>query len=292
MFGFGLGLPRALSFGLSAAYLVALNLLLGLEETAPPPRREKYRLLSRTLMFNLTVVPALAFLATRLFDTSSDVAVALLLLSVAPGGPHAPFLARTAGGDVYLATETVIFLAKITVFTAPATARWLLGLKELEIADLPFMAKLMLLQVVPLLIGRQLRRRRPALADRLAPQLGRAVIAIVLTLLILLLHHHRLRTLGLLGDRGWLAVLSLAVAAMALGWLVGGPTVRTRRTMAITANSRNLGLAFVLAAAAYSERAVQLAMFGVWFVLFLFNNAFVWIVGRHTHEPTVPASAH
>jgi BASS family bile acid:Na+ symporter len=260
---------RTLATLFSATYLVSMMLALGLELGGAPreskeKKRAKRRMLVRGLLFNLIAVPALAFLVTRALHATSNVAIAFLILAAVPGGRFTPHLVKLGAGQVPLAIEVTLFLAKITAFTAAPTAKWLLTLHTLDIRELPFLLQLLLLQIVPLYGGKWLRRRHRPLADRLLlPAQRIAIVALLAAFVIILLRDDR----GLddmLHDRSWLAVAIVGIAAPLLGWLVGGPDEGNRRALAIGANSRELGLALVIATLAFPEPGVRTALFGIW----------------------------
>jgi BASS family bile acid:Na+ symporter len=285
---------------LVAAYLAAMMLVMGLELGNGPPeskdvKRRQRRLLIRGLLMNLVLFPVVAVGLTRVLHTSGDAAIALLLLAAAPGGRFAPQLTRTAGGDVPLSVEITLFLAKLTPFIAPTMARWMLGVHHIELHEMTFLVPLVLLQLVPYFTGRALRHRRRALAERL---LGPARIASTLFLAVLviwLLVHREFRSVLSLRGPGWLAVLAFAVVALALGWLLGGPTPRTRRAFAISATARELPLALVMASLAFPHGSVRTAVLGAWLVLSGFTYAFARLArqeaGTAPVEPTISAAA-
>ncbi len=69
----------------------------------------------------------------------------------------------------------------------------------------------------------------------------------------------------ILSNRAWLAVAVTGLAWPLLGWLLGGLDDGDRRAFAITAGSRELALALVLASLAFStNRGVHTALFGIW----------------------------
>jgi BASS family bile acid:Na+ symporter len=257
----------------TAVYLVLMMLAMGLElgdEPAPnrAAKQAQRRLVVRALAFNLLLLPLLAVTLTQLLRVSDDVAIAFLLLAAAPGGRFMPHLAHLAGVPLALSVEITLFLAKLVPFTAPLAAHWMLHTHRLELHELRFIAQLAVLQLLPYLLGRQLRKRRPALATRLERPVALAMWCGLVALLALTLATHELRgVLALLGDRGWWAVLIFALAAPGLGWLVGGPRPQTRLTFALSANARNLALALLLAQLAFADRAVQVAAFAAWLVL-------------------------
>jgi predicted Na+-dependent transporter len=76
--------------------MLSVGLTLGARPTEKRERRRARRRLLGALAFNLVVLPALAVALTHAVHASDEVAVALLLLAVAPGGRFLPQLAGLA----------------------------------------------------------------------------------------------------------------------------------------------------------------------------------------------------
>ncbi len=257
---------------LSSAYLVSMMFALGLELGVGPKeskteKRGKRRMLAWGLAFHLLALPALAFGVTRLLHLSDDVTIALLILMVAPGGRFAPHLVKLSGANVALAIEVTLFLAKLTGFTAAPLAKWMLTLHSLEVRELPLIAQLVLLQLLPYVIGKQLRKRDRARADQLMRPAHRlAIFFAVASLVVVLVKGDR--GLGdLLGQRGWIAVAIVTLASPVLGWFAGGAKRVNRKAFAIMADSRELALALVIASIAYPGTGVHTALFAIWSVM-------------------------
>ena len=284
-----LGLPAG---GILAAiYLVAMmfSVGLGLRAGQPPEkekRSKKIGLLIRGLILNLVLFPCAALLLTRSLHLSDDVGFALLIVAASPGGRFAPHFTRIAGGHTAMATEETLLLAKLSVLTVPVTTKLMLGVHHLHLEELPLILQVLVLQIVPLYAGEALARWRGETAARVENPLrivaSVAAVAAVLAFLV----ETRFRGLIMLGDRGWLAVLLVAAASVALGWLLGGASSHARRAMTISVLSRNLALALLVAGLAFPGRHVQLAVCGVWAVLggiaFLFAE---WVAHRPLQRP-------
>ena len=88
------------------------------------------------------------------------------------------------------------------------------------------------------------------------------------------------RSLALLGDRGWGAVLAVATASLLLGWLFGGHDEGPRRTLALSANAKEIGLALTMASVAFPQGHVRLAIFAVWATFAFLDLAFLTAIGR------------
>jgi BASS family bile acid:Na+ symporter len=266
---------------LAAAYLVTMMFSMGLELGGAPKedKHEKWHkrwLLVRALAFNLLLLPLVAVTLTHVMHSSGDLMVAFLLLAASPGGRFAPHLAKSSGADLGLSVEITLFLNKMIPLTAPITAAWMLHSHRVELSELKFIAALLVLQFVPYTVGRQIRKRRPEWAARLQRPFERISWLILVPVLALVVAAHPLRDVPALGaDRTWWVVLAFGVLAPALGWLLGGPAAETRRAFSVSANARNLAVAFVIAGEAFGGREVQLATFAVWAVFLVLEVSWV-----------------
>jgi BASS family bile acid:Na+ symporter len=236
------------------------------------------------------LLPGVAILLTKLLHPSTDGRIAILILAACPGGRFAPHLSRLARGQLSLSVEITLFLAKLTVLTAPLLTSWMLRLHHVEIHELPLLLRLLVLQLLPYVVGKQLRRRLGSRVDWLLRPLNVASLACMAGTLILLVIHHEMRTVTLLSGGDWLAVLTFAVVSLGLAWLLGGRSGPTRRAFAVTANARDLALALVIADAALAEHPVRLALFASWLLFFLFDFAFAWLAHRRGERVTTPSS--
>jgi BASS family bile acid:Na+ symporter len=264
---------------LTASFLIVMMFSLGLELGAQPrktkeTKRHERRLIVRALVLNLVVLPLIAFALVRGMHRSGVVAAAVLLAAATPGGRFAPHLAKVARGDLGLAVEITLFLAKLTAFTAPVTIKWLLGVPRIELHDLVLIAQLLLLQVLPYLVGRRLRRASPRLAERLARPLLALEAALGIAFFAVLLGRGALAGLRTVGPADWGAGFAFALLSLGSGWLAGGPEPEARRSFAVTAAARNLALGLLVASALFPGGSVQLALLGIWLMCLAVDTVF------------------
>ncbi len=108
--------------------------------------------------------------------------------------------------------------------------------------------------------GSTLRYYRPDLAVPLARGLllvANATLGIALVLVILLNLRTTIRTFTAMLGTGALAVMTVFVLASVLvGWVVGGPTQRDRRILALGTAGRNINVALFIATGAFPESGV------------------------------------
>ncbi|HKQ71988.1 MAG TPA: bile acid:sodium symporter, partial [Polyangiaceae bacterium] len=256
---------------------------IGLELGRPSAQKRErdWRLMLRGLLLHLVLIPLLAVIASRLLRTSGDVTVAFLLLVAAPGAPFLPHLVRISGGELAFGVELTLLLAKITCFSAPPTVRLMLSAHHFDFADLPFLLRLLLLQMLPFIVAKTLRKRTAWVEHLYLPcvAIGRYA-AMALVLFVALAGGAKVLTTF---DRGWLAVLAVGILSTGLAWLMGGRSERARTAMAVSANAKNLPLALVIGVHAFPVPGLQAAMFGVWLILFAIAFA-VAGVGHRLHR--------
>jgi BASS family bile acid:Na+ symporter len=270
---------------LVAAYLATMMFSIGLAIGGEPKlpraeRRQARHRLVRALLLTLVVLPVAAWAILHALDAHGTVALALLVLAVAPGGRFVPALARHAQGEVALATETTLWLTKLTAFTAPPTLALLGESGRIHLDDLRIIALLIGLQLLPFLAGRTLRRRRPAFAAKLTRPFELACTVLVVAVLAVVAADGKLAALRWLGDIGWLAAVVFAAFALALGWLCGGPTTATRRSFSLLALGHDLALALALASLGFPHRHLGLPLSAIWLVTLGVGFLFAAIVRR------------
>ena len=184
---------------------------------------------------------------------------------MAPGGRLLPNLARRGGGELGLSVEITLWLAKLTAFVAPPMLALLGDVHRVHLDDVRIIVALVGIQLVPYVAGRELRRRRSSIAERLRHPLdlvrGGLVVAV-------LARRDRagqdrraaLRRRGRLGGG--------RSSSRPSAWRsAGSPAARSptvRRTFALAATSRDLALALTLATLAYPGLPVELPVFAVW----------------------------
>jgi BASS family bile acid:Na+ symporter len=283
-------LIRVLAAGYLATMMFSLGLQLGVDAGASNESKEskkaKRRLLARGLLFNLVVLPLVAAAITHALGARGELSTALLLLAAAPGGRFSPQLVAVGGGDLGMSVEVTLFLAKMTAFTGPVAARWLLQVHALSIRDWPFLVQLVLLQLVPYFAGRWLHRKHaPAAASLLGWARGAALAAGAAAFVAVLFKARSL--VALLDVQGWTVVAVVAAVSSALGWLAGGSDAGARRTLSIHANARQVALALAMASVVYPDGYAHAALFGVWLALSFVSLAVAASLGAWQRRPHV-----
>jgi len=211
-------------------------------------------LLTRALLANYVVVPAVTFGLLLVFKPHPLVAVGFLILAVCPGAPYGPPCATIAKGNVPVAVALMVILAGLLALFAPLLLNALIpivaGDQTLPVETVQIALTLLGTQIVPLAVGAALRQWRPVLADRLekSAQLVSRILNILVVVLILATRYELLLAIQL---RGFVGMVVLLIASWTAGWLLGGRKADIRTTMTLTTSLRNVGVGLVIATGAF-----------------------------------------
>ena len=247
---------------LAAIFLVATMLSIALKVTPDSLRSVAHdrRWWIKALAANVLLMPLLGWLLVNAMPVSPDTALGLLLLAAAPGGLNAiQFTGRARGGLSY-AAELLFVLSFLSFLISPLVVAVILppGLS----LTLPYgrvVAILLGCVVFPLVGGLAFRKARPRLAERLAGPmvlLGTGAFVAVVVLLL----SWRAEAASELTRVDLAAMLTFILAAMGLGWLMGGPDTGARNVLATATSMRNAALALAIAVNSFPDRRADLAI--------------------------------
>ena len=242
--------------------LFAMMAVVGLELTAGDFRRvARYPLVvvvGTAAQWTLLPLVAAGLLATT--RPEPGVAAGIVLVTAAPGGGVSNVFTFLAGANTALsvtltAVSSLLAVVALPLVTATGFA-WFVGEEGgVAVPVLPLIGQLVVLVVLPIGLGMELRRRRPHVAERHASRLRGAVLVLLAVLFTAAL---RADQSGLVSEvfRNLGLALLWSVAAAALGLAVAlllrlpGPD---RFTFAIEFSVKNVGLAAIVALAGFDR---------------------------------------
>jgi bile acid:Na+ symporter, BASS family len=240
-------------------------------------------LLGRISVLDVVLIPALAWLVLRVVHLDDDLAVGVLLVAIASAGPVGMKLSQIARGDLALAIALVVLLEAANAFAIPIWVALLMPAGA-EVSLGPVVTILVTLVVLPLSVGGVARASAPRMASRLVPPLTRfSTAGIVLVVAILVARNLEL-LLEAFGSGVALVALALAVASAALGWVLGGAGLASRRTASLVTTVRAGGPALAIASEAFAGRPgvpVAIVVYGVIALVVALILAVLW--GRRRH---------
>ena len=208
-----------------------------------------WRLVARAVAANYLFVPLVAIALLIWFDASPAVAAGFLILAVCPGAPFGPPFAGIARANVAVAVGLMVVLAGSSAIISPVLLQvllpWVSGGEAPRIDLIGMVGALLVTQLLPLLLGLLVRHWRPQLADSLLGpfELVSKILSLSVAGLILATQYPMLAEIRM---RGFVGMLILLAASLAIGWLAGGAGSDNRKTMALTTSLRNVGVGLVI----------------------------------------------
>lgn len=234
--------------------LIMLGMGMGLEPADFKRVLQAPRAAAVGLFGQVICLPAIAWLLVLVLPLEPEIAVGVVILAAAPGGPGSNLVALLAKGDAALsvsltAVNSLLGLVTVPLATALATRTFLGASQQLAPAGLAGIAVgVCLLTLVPVGIGMALRRWRPWLADSAAKpvRIGAVLVLLLLVAGVVAEQGHRLPEL--LAQAG---VVDVALCAIAMGVggalaYVAGLSVAQRRTVVIEVGVQNGALALLV----------------------------------------------
>lgn len=201
----------------------------------------------------LVLLPPVALLLTKLFDTPPDITTGILLVAACPIGGISNAYSYMARASPALSVSLTGLSCLLAGLTIPLVSKGL----ELAIArplglEAPIgllMTQLLLALGLPVLAGMIVRSRRPSLADRLGPPMQRVAFVGVTAVLILVVADDPRAFLNDLPLTVPLVAV-FVVASACIGWLTASTLTSDRRdrfTIAAEFGARNVAVAIAIA---------------------------------------------
>jgi len=236
-------------------FTLMLALGLGLPADAFGQWRQHWRLLLRAELATCLLVPLIAW---ALLSTppargfASEARHAIAMMAACPSAPLILRKAGKSGGDAALAGLLQVGAALLAILTVPLLANLgeqVFGVEGWDVLPRQVALQVGQLQLLPLLLGLVLRRRFPALMERLLAPLDRLAngLLVVVVMAVLLKTAPLLLSFGAANLAALGLMTLLVLLSLLLGWVVAGEGRDRRVTTALVMAMRNPGLALLLA---------------------------------------------
>jgi BASS family bile acid:Na+ symporter len=217
-------------------------------------------LLLRSLLAILVLVPlgTVAFLEVVRASALVETGLIVAILAVGIGPPAVLKDTRAAEANVGFEVELNVILMAIAVAFVP-TAVALIGRYfrlELRLEAWRVAGVVLTRAVLPLFVGVLIARLLPRVAAPMG-RVGAQIVQIVLLAVVALALLVSWRGLLELGAQGWLTSSAVALGALVVGHLCGGPDPANRRVLATFSSIRFPGLALLIASIAPLAKGVM-----------------------------------
>jgi bile acid:Na+ symporter, BASS family len=240
-------------------------------------------------MLNLALIsPLLALTMAELFSLPPELAVGLVLLGASPGGMMANMLTHLARGDTALSVTMTAISSVGAIVTVPLflelSANHFDASSVGDVSMLGVVARVFAITIVPVAIGMELRRRKPAAVEAAYPRVRAASLTLFAAVVAgAIVSEYDTVAENLAEVAG--AALALNVAAMTLSYAISKLARlddRQSTAIALELGIHNSALAIAVAAPLAADLSIPAAVYAS-FMLFT-GGAFAWAMGRRNAE--------
>lgn len=115
------------------------------------------------LICQLVLLPIIAFILIKIFNTPLELALGVMIIAAAPGGVTSNVLTKFANGDVALSVSLTAIISLISIFSVPFIVFMSADLLEIsniskEISMIGISMKMFLVVTLPVLLGMVIRK--------------------------------------------------------------------------------------------------------------------------------------
>ena len=236
--------------------MTSMGLSLKMDQLIAPLKNAKLVVLA--LLANFILIPAIAYLITLVMPLDESVEIGLILLSTAAGAPFLPKLAEVAKGNVAFSVGLMVLLMVVTIIYLPLVLPLLLS--GVEVSPWEIAKSLILMMLIPLAIGLFINARYEEAAAKIQPTFGQASNIALLVLMVLGLVLNFSSMIELVGSLGILAGIIFIVAALIIGYLLGGSESGIKNVMGLGTAQRNISAALVVAGQNFDADVITYVM--------------------------------
>ncbi len=211
------------------------------------------RLLLRSLLAVIVLVPASVGLLLWVFELPGAVATGIAILASAPGAPLTYKRSQMAGGDPVYTASLQLTLALMAVMITPLILSIFGALFELDavwVSPFKVARQVAVVTFLPVIAGLLVQGFAPKIANViLKPVRMLSNILFVALVAILIMAPVFSPEIGMAlhaDGRPAVVIGIMALISLAIGHLLGGPFPRYRSSLAISCIARNVGLALYI----------------------------------------------
>jgi predicted Na+-dependent transporter len=225
------------------ASMLAMGLSLTMAQITGPLKNA--RLVVLALLANFVLVPALAFVITRVIPLDPALQTGLIILSTVAGAPFLVKEVQAAKGNLALGVGLMFMLMIVTIIYVPIVLPLLLQGVEVNAWDIA--KSLIVTMLLPIILGLLYRSHSAEEAGQWAATLNKASGLALLVMLVVGLGLNISNILSLIGSFGFLALLLFVVGSLLIGFLMGGRDPGVRSVMGLGTAQRNVAAAILVA---------------------------------------------
>jgi BASS family bile acid:Na+ symporter len=238
------------------------------------------------------LAPLAAVAIALLFGLHPEIAATLIAFAISPMPPFLPAAQIRAGGEAPYSAALLTASSLLAVVTVPVTM-WLLGEYfgiSLITPESQVVQIILATVILPLAAGVALHHLAPGLAASLAKPVSLVAGLLLAISGIALAAASWSAIWSLAGDGTLIAIVAITAIGLAIGYLLGGPTLEDRASLALATAARHPAVALAVVGANVADRKHVLAAALLYLIVgTLVTTPFVRWRGRQHVLPMKPS---
>tara|TARA_B100000073_G_C23726771_1_gene569521 strand:- start:1163 stop:2014 length:852 start_codon:yes stop_codon:yes gene_type:complete len=281
-----MGIITEIFLPLSLAFIMfSLGLGLTIEDFSRVIKQPKDFLIG--LICQIILLPIVAFLIVKIWPISPELAIGVIIISVAPGGVTSNILTFLSKGDVALSISLTAIVSLLSVITVPyvlISSIYLLGYDSLikDISLISMAIQMFLIVAIPTLIGMILRKFLTNFAIKFASIANKISIFLFVFVLIGAIVSEKDNIIEYFAEAG-LVTLFLNVLMMILAFYIAsffGSASPQKKAISIECGLQNGTLAIFIGTTLFNGGAYIIPAATYSIIMFITSLIFIFFVRK------------
>ena len=268
-----------------ALIMLALGLGLSLENFANVIKQPKDFLVG--LICQLILLPIIAFILIKIFNTSPELAIGVMIIAAAPGGVTSNVLTKFANGDVALSVSLTAIISLVSIITVPfivfKSADLLnINYQSAEISMVGISMKMFLVVTFPVFIGMLIRKFATNFISSKEQLIQRISVFLFALVFLAILIEEKGNIIPYLAEAG-LITLILNLTMMILGFYIAkkfASGIAQRKCISLECGLQNGTLAIFVSTQIFDNSAYLVPTATYSLIMFITSIIFVFIVKK------------
>jgi bile acid:Na+ symporter, BASS family len=268
-----------------ALIMLGLGLSLTLQDFSRVLRQPKDFFIG--LICQLILLPILAFIIIKVFNTPIELALGVMIIAAAPGGVTSNVLTKFADGDVALSISLTAIISLISIITVPIIVFKSAELLQVsfiskEISMLAISLKMVFVVTIPVIVGMLIRKFATNFIVSKTLLIQRMTIILFVTVFIAIWIEEWDRIMIFITKAGSIA-LTLNIAMMVVGYFIAkmfASGVAQRRCISLECGLQNGTLAVFVSTQIFDDIVYMVPTAAYALIMFVTSIIFVLIVRK------------
>ena len=233
------------------------------------------------------LLPIIAFILIKIFNTPLELAIGVMVIAAAPGGVTSNVLTKFANGDVALSVSLTAIISLASIVSVPFivfTSADLLGISNItkEISMFAISSKMFLVVTLPIIIGMLVRKFAKNFIINKTLLIQRISIILFVIVFAAIWIEEWDNIVSFISRAGFI-VLILNITMMVVGYYVAkffSSGIKQRKCISLECGLQNGTLAIFVSSQIFNELVYMVPTAAYALVMFITSLAFIFLVRK------------